>query len=487
MAYRFWLVSGLALGCLSACGSDAQEAPKNPDYAALFAQTLGELDAERVEQGIPGMSIAIVMDGKLAFSGGVGVRSLASGAPMTAKTLVLSSSVATKTLIAATLLDLEEEGKLDFTAPITDYAPYLSFESDPSAITLDALMTHRSGLREMTYRQDCTAANADLKSWFEETGQIPAVHAPGVAFMYSATGVVLGAAVIEALEQRPFTDVIRERWIDPDPASTATFDSVKAGAGELSSTHTPAASGTLVETSISAMQSRQCRDWQASVGLMASAEDHARLLERLLSKSGPLGPDSTARLEGELTSTGWGISYGYQTMSYQYKGVHVVAHGANWPGTHGWMTWVPERNFGVVILGNAEGWKAMRATDDFRFAILDRFLGLKGAAPDVTTPPSTWSKYVGRYSAPKAPINSFDIAQLPSGQLTCKRLTLDEVMPLTQGFADQAFTGGDSFEYRAPSGEQFATTFFPDQTGAMHYMLGSGPTGYFVAERVAEQ
>ena len=76
----------------------ATEARANPTPPAL-TPLQERIDALRQEHGIPGASIAVIDEGKIAWARGFGMADQASGRPVTADTLFQTQSI-TKTLTA---------------------------------------------------------------------------------------------------------------------------------------------------------------------------------------------------------------------------------------------------------------------------------------------------------------------------------------------------------------------------------------------------
>ncbi|HSM60024.1 MAG TPA: serine hydrolase domain-containing protein, partial [Longimicrobiales bacterium] len=100
---------------------------------------------ERFE--VPGLSVAVVKDGRVLLARGYGVRALGGREPVDAQTLFGIASN-TKVFTATALGILVEEGKLEWDAPVVRYLP--SFQMyDPWVtrhITVRDLLVHRSGL-----------------------------------------------------------------------------------------------------------------------------------------------------------------------------------------------------------------------------------------------------------------------------------------------------------------------------------------------------
>lgn len=104
---------------------------------------------------LPGASVAIVKDGRIAWSRGYGFADLARQTPATARTPYRLASVS-KPLAATVLMKLVEEGKLTLDAPMRDFNIHAWFEPNAgswatypdryraSPITVRHVLTHTS-------------------------------------------------------------------------------------------------------------------------------------------------------------------------------------------------------------------------------------------------------------------------------------------------------------------------------------------------------
>ena len=73
---------------------------------------------------LPGVSVTLVQDGKIAFCDAYGTRDIPENLPMTTKTHLPIGSV-TKSFTALALGMLADEGKLDWDVPVCTYVPWL--------------------------------------------------------------------------------------------------------------------------------------------------------------------------------------------------------------------------------------------------------------------------------------------------------------------------------------------------------------------------
>jgi len=100
---------------------------------------------------VPGVGIALIRDGQVAWAAGYGVADTESGAPVTEATLFRACSIS-KPISAAGALRLVSEGVLALDTPAGRYLRSWRFPANPftgtSPITLRQLLSHTSGLTD---------------------------------------------------------------------------------------------------------------------------------------------------------------------------------------------------------------------------------------------------------------------------------------------------------------------------------------------------
>src|ERR1044071_5118158 len=74
------------------------------------------------ERHIPGVAYGVVVDGELIFTHSLGVRNVATGAPVDADTVFRIASM-TKSFTALAILQLRDAGKLRLDEPVATYVP----------------------------------------------------------------------------------------------------------------------------------------------------------------------------------------------------------------------------------------------------------------------------------------------------------------------------------------------------------------------------
>ena len=212
---RFILALSLLLTL--ACQS-APEPTVEPQLQALVDAAVAE------NESIHGVALHVDSPSlNLDWEGGGGMADPAHGTPMTADHPVRLASNA-KTFIAAAVLRLWEEGKLDIDDPIAarlgiEHTEMLRGDGyDTEAITVRHLLTHTSGLFDHTVPPVYVESIlSDPQHRWTRTEQVSGAvewgdpHAgPGEVYTYCDTGYVLLGEVVERVAERPMAQAVRD-------------------------------------------------------------------------------------------------------------------------------------------------------------------------------------------------------------------------------------------------------------------------------------
>lgn len=137
--------SALAASGIPAAGQTRyRAAPVEGFRPVTHAQLLDYMEQIRADNGLPGFSLAVAIDGELVFSEGVGFAELDNHTPETGRTVHNVASVS-KVLAAVAIMQLVEQEKVDLDATIQTYLPYYPEKEWP--ITVRHILTHTSGTR----------------------------------------------------------------------------------------------------------------------------------------------------------------------------------------------------------------------------------------------------------------------------------------------------------------------------------------------------
>lgn len=174
--------------------------------------------------GTPGLSLAIVQNGKTVVARGYGVRSIVTRAPVTANTLFPIGSE-TKAFTTAALAILVDEGKLKWSDHVDRLLPGFRMY-DPYAtkhMTITDLLTHRSGLG--LGEGDLLIVPASTRS------RASVVHAlrylkPRTGFReifaYDNVLYIAAGSLVHAISGERWGNFVRKHILDPLGMSDAT-------------------------------------------------------------------------------------------------------------------------------------------------------------------------------------------------------------------------------------------------------------------------
>ena len=96
---------------------------------------------------VPGVSIAVIRDARIVWTGHFGVRDRVTGVPVDDAT-VFSAQSMSKPVFAYRVMKLCEQGVLDLDAPLTRYTREIFVKDDPRLhdITTRRVLSHTTGL-----------------------------------------------------------------------------------------------------------------------------------------------------------------------------------------------------------------------------------------------------------------------------------------------------------------------------------------------------
>jgi CubicO group peptidase (beta-lactamase class C family) len=189
--------------------------------------------AERMKQlNVPGVSIAVIHDGKIEWARGFGVRN-PDGAPVNAETMFQAGSIS-KPLAAMAAMRLVQEGKLTLNADINMYLTSWKFPSEPIAggkiITLRELLTHTAGTTVHGFPGYASTEPVPTLVQVlngEKPANTPAIRSeqpPMKEWKYSGGGyAVMQQAVIDVAHE-PFPKLLHDSVLVPIGMKRSTYE-----------------------------------------------------------------------------------------------------------------------------------------------------------------------------------------------------------------------------------------------------------------------
>jgi CubicO group peptidase (beta-lactamase class C family) len=184
------------------------------------------------ELNVPGVSIAVLHNGKIEWARGFGVHSL-GGDPVDAETLFQAGSIS-KPLAAMACLRLVQQGKLSLDADVNTYLTSWKFPADPVAagkpITLRELLTHTGGTTVHGFPG--YASNEPVPTLIqvlngEKPANTPAIRseaAPMARWNYSGGGYTIMQQALIDVTHEPFPKLLHDSVLAPIGMKHSTYE-----------------------------------------------------------------------------------------------------------------------------------------------------------------------------------------------------------------------------------------------------------------------
>lgn len=358
-----------------------------PFTAETRVELAAYIEEARQEFHISGLSIAIVQNGAVVYADGFGMTESGSDQPVTAETLFMIGSV-TKSMTTMMMGTLVDEGMLNWDQPVTDLMPTFAL-SDPAAtaqIRVRDLVNMTSGVP----RYDIISSLADFtpQQLVSSLTQIPLVAAPGETWNYNnqmvATAGYLSALVagapLDSLYEG-YVKLVQDRVFDAIGMPATTFDFSRATANPNHALPYTYDQVTQNYIPVRLENERFTGPIAPAGAVWSNAEDMARYLQTEL--SGGVSPDGVrvisedtlrATQSAEITPGGLYAGYGMGWGIDSYNGLPMISHGGNTLGFTSDLAFLPDADFGVVILTDAA--EANSFTAMLRLYIFEQAFGL---------------------------------------------------------------------------------------------------------------
>ncbi len=326
---------------LVACSLAAQSLPSAAirDIDALIERTRGA-------KQLPGVSVAIAVNGNLIFKKAYGFADLENSLPATPDSLFRTASVA-KPMTAVGALELVEEHKLDLDVPIQKYCP--AFPHKPWTITSRELLDHQSGIRAYQNQEMFSTVHyvnvTDGLSAFKDD---PLVFEPGTKFLYSTYGYSVLGCVIEGASGEKFPEYMAQHVFAPAGMTHIFVDDVY----------------NIVPHRVSGYDKLEGKVINAPLmdssykipggGFLATAEDLAKFGSAVM--QGKLLRPDTLRLmwTSQKTRDGADTRYGLGWGKADLDGELIWAHSGDQPGTDTSLILIPARKMAFALMINMD-------------------------------------------------------------------------------------------------------------------------------------
>ena len=296
----------------------------------------------------PGCAAAVSLNGETVFEKAFGLADLEHNVPNTTQTIFESGSVA-KQFTAASLVLLQQEGKLSLDDPVRKYIPELPDYGSP--LTIRHLLNHTAGLRDWGTVMGLTGAgrgdrviNQDL-ALDVITHQQALDFKPGSEYSYSNSGYNLAAIIVERVSKQKFPAFVEERLFKPLGMKNSSWrDDYQR----------------IVPGRAQAYARQGNGPWRLNMpfmnvygngGMLTTVGDWMKWNAMLDSQS--LGAPLVAALETRgVLNDGRKIAYALGLVVDTYKGMKDVSHGGATAGYQTFLARYPDNKVSVGVMCN---------------------------------------------------------------------------------------------------------------------------------------
>lgn len=190
------------------------------EVKALIVECRAAIQTQMEKSNTPGLSIAIIWDGKPIWIENFGSTDNTGKKKVTNETIFSIQSLS-KQISAVAVLTAVQDGILDLDVPISKYLPdYIlnsKFEKNPQdKITLRHLLCHKAGFAHNLPDVDSAEARErSLEQHAREIAKIELIHPVGEEFSYSNIGFDLAGYILQKVSGKPFGQYVERKVFKP--------------------------------------------------------------------------------------------------------------------------------------------------------------------------------------------------------------------------------------------------------------------------------
>jgi CubicO group peptidase (beta-lactamase class C family) len=369
-------------------------ASASADPPAGFERRVEQL---RKEFGVPGVSIAIVEDGKVTLAHGWGVRDITTNQPVDADTIFFTGSTG-KAFTNAALATLVDEGKIKWDDKVIDHMPDFRMW-DPwvtREMTIRDLLVHRSGLGlgegDLLFLPNSTLSRKETVRRIRYLKPATSFRS-GYAYdniLYMAAGQLIEEVSGETWEQyvhdHVFGPLGMKNSTDTDAGFQASPNHARPHSRGGGAIH-----GLGKQTPLDA-NATIAQNAAPAGGLAISANDMSRWLLTQLGRGKIPGSDNRLFSEEQSKQMWTGVvptpvrqfppefaatqpNFSLYALGWSvtdYRGVKVVGHDGAVLGSQATVALLPDKNVGIFIAANSEDGEIILGLRD---ELLDHYLG----------------------------------------------------------------------------------------------------------------
>lgn len=316
--------------------------------AAAQTDTLDRYVREEMgKQGIPGLSLAVVKDGKVIKSAGFGLANVELNVAATPETVYKVGSVS-KQFLASAIMILVQDGKLALNDPITKHFP--DAPDTWKEITIWHLLTHTSGLVREAPGFNPLKVQKD-EDVIRTAYPVPLVFPTGKSWQYCNVGYFALAEIITRVSGKPWPEFLDERVFKPigmNATRTTTINDLvpKRATGYYHDKNVMKNAGDYLAL-------RPSGAFLSSV-LDLAKWDAALYTDQILNAGTRTQMWKPAAVTTNKSPEGQPVSYGFGWFIDSARSHRLVYHGGSLPGFRATMLRFVDDRLTIIVLTNGD-------------------------------------------------------------------------------------------------------------------------------------
>jgi CubicO group peptidase (beta-lactamase class C family) len=295
----------------------------------------------------PGCSIAIIQNGKIIYARGYGMANLDYGIPNSSETVFRIGSTS-KQFTAACIQILNEKGKLSLDDDIRRYVPEIpEYEHK---VTIRHMIHHTSGIRDYLTLQSLAGVSDEANYHADEVVRILSRQKalnfdPGEEYLYSNSGYILLAVIVERVSGQSLAEFARTNIFDPlGMKNTHYHDDNTRIVKNRATGYAPAREGFRVSDTINEL---------IGDGAVFTTVEDLYLWDQNFYNNTIVSPEFMRNLQKTgLFNSGEKMTYAMGLRVNEYRGLKRVNHGGTFVGFRADMMRFPDQEFTVICLAN---------------------------------------------------------------------------------------------------------------------------------------
>ena len=353
----------------------------------LVASQPAKVDYHRLEARIQqlmqdpdmvGLAVGTVEGGTVRFVKGYGETLAGSGVPVTPDTVFRWASLS-KSVAAALVVGLADDGKLSLDAPVMAMHTTLTLPGDTRRVTIADVLSHRLGLVRNAWDERLEAGE-DPKMLRRALASLPPLCPPADCYAYQNIAFDTATEIVEQVTRTDYPGVARTRLFIPLGMTNTT---IGRSALESAKSWAHPHHGGKRSATVSDVYYRI----PAAGGVNSSIHDLLRWMQAQMGGApGVLSPQALAtmhrprvatpprRSRGAMDRALADPAYGLGWRTYRYAGHALVGHRGSVDGYRSLILFDPAAQSGIVMLWNSNYSKAA----GLQLEVFDQLYGLPG-------------------------------------------------------------------------------------------------------------